>query len=148
MQTLILRKSPVDCPLTRSKILYLCRAGETAEQAVRRLGPQKMTEQVFGESGSYSDLLRRYEAFRDGAPDEGFCRMYLVHPSFGAMLDAHITLYRFEPDTYALYRAAIPWVYAGNGCYMGDTWWFEEKEILQDLQTLPVPEFFEKYKGM
>ena len=148
MQTLILRKSPVDCPLTRSKILYLCRAGETAEQAVRRLGPQKMTEQVFGENGSYSDLLRRYEAFRDGAPDEGFCRMYLVHPSFGAVLDAHITLYRFEPDTYALYRAAIPWVYAGNGCYMGDTWWFEEEEILQDLQTLPVPEFFEKYKGM
>ena len=147
MELMALRKSPVDFPHVRSAITGLCRPGETAEQLVHRLAPQQLLEQVFGEVEPYPVLLRRYEAFRTGAPDAGFCRMYPVHPAFGVVLDDHITLYHFEADTYALYRQAIPWVYAGNGKYMGDAWWYEDEEILQDLQTLSVPSFLEKYKG-
>lgn len=31
--------------------------------------------------------------------------------------------------------------------YLADAWWFEDAEILKDIQTMNLIDFLEKYKG-
>lgn len=41
----------------------------------------------------------------------------------------------------------VPWWYASGELYVGDTWWFDEYEIISDLSKLSMLDFFYKYKG-
>lgn len=39
------------------------------------------------------------------------------------------------------------WAYMSSKKYLGDSWWFDDKEILKDVQKMNTIEFLEKYKG-
>ena len=41
----------------------------------------------------------------------------------------------------------LPWIYPESKRYLGDTWWSEDEEILNDLKKLSIIEFLDKYKG-
>ena len=46
-----------------------------------------------------------------------------------------------------VYTSLIPWFYADSKKYLGDTWWEKDFEIINDLKTLSIVDFYKKYKG-
>ena len=66
---------------------------------------------------------------------------------FGIVIDEHIYLYHYELDMCKQQNEIIPWEYMDSKKYIGDTWWFDDEEIINDIQQLPLTDFLEKYKG-
>ena len=73
--------------------------------------------------------------------------MYLFNTEFGITINKNIYLYHFNADSLAMQENILPWKYPDGKKYIGDSWWFEDEEILSDIQKLSFLEFIQKYKG-
>ena len=52
-----------------------------------------------------------------------------------------------NPDIARASEQLFPWVYMDSKKYLGDTWWFDDDEVLNDIQKMHMIDFLEKYKG-
>ena len=115
---------------------------------MRRLGTAQVLKEIYQDDVDPDVLGREYHRFLDGSSSDYFRWMYIVDEKFGVVLDAHIDLYKFDSQIAELQKERIPWIYPESKKYLGDTWWFEDDEILEDLKKLPVIEFLDKYRGI
>lgn len=84
----------------------------------------------------YNDILVNQK------DNDDFFMAYRLNSKYCLTIDSHITLYKLEED----YLRNDTWMYYYAEKYCGDTWWFSEEEILDDIQNLGYLDFLMKYK--
>ena len=94
----------------------------------------------------YLTMSRQSETEDGLHTSDDFMSAYRVHERFAVFLDRNIYLYHLIPKDES-YTKIIPWYYADSRSYIGDTWWYDDEEILSDIKKLNVLEFLMKYKG-
>lgn len=92
-------------------------------------------------------LLDTFDRFISGEGSEGFLRVGMLAADFGASVGQHIYLYHADPSPVWFEYGGRRWAYMSGKRYIGDPWWFSDKEIYSDLNTLSMTEFLRKYKG-
>jgi len=95
-----------------------------------------------------SELYRLYNlALESGIDNECFKIMYLIDDEFAVHLTQNIYLYHIATSKEDIYSTIVPWYYADSENYIGDTWWEEDTEIIENLNKLSIIEFYKRYKG-
>lgn len=145
MKEIPIRTRQIRC--ASSALIDRCPAlGRSLAAHIRQCGDDVILSEVFHEEHPLSFLKARLP--REGEPSNAcFQRIYQISPDYGVGIDAHIDLYRFDPDLALQQLALWGFCYAESKLSLGDTWWFCDEEILHDVQTLPIPAFYRKYKG-
>ena len=111
-------------------------------------GLDSALKDIFGESDlTYQQLYDEYKRFVYDGSGTAFSWLYKINSSFGITIDEHIYLYHYDSTISESQKELFGWEYMDSKRYMGDSWWFGEEEILDDIQRLSVVDFMEKYKG-
>lgn len=92
-------------------------------------------------------LLREYQQVMAGEDSALFARMYQISETSDLVIDGHICLYHCDPCPVWVRFEEKQWAYMSGRKYLADAWWFEDAEILKDIQTMNLIDFLEKYKG-
>jgi len=143
---IVIRNKVVRC--ISSKLIYHAKNGESFSEEMRRLGTVQLLKEIYEEDVELDVLEQEYHRFLEGSSSDYFRWMYITDEKFGVVLDTHIDLYKFDSRIAELQKEWIPWIYPEGIRHLGDTWWFEDDEILDDLKNLPVIEFLDKYRGI
>lgn len=105
-------------------------------------------QNIFEETeNSYQQLTEDFDNFVNNKNSSLFEQIYLINTEFGISINQNIYLYYFNADSLRCQENILPWKYADGKKYIGDSWWFEDEEILSDVQKLSFLEFIKKYKG-
>ena len=73
--------------------------------------------------------------------------MYILADNFGIVINEHIYLYHYDLDISNQQKSLFPWEYMDSKRYIGDAWWTNDDEILNDIKKLLILDFMDKYKG-
>lgn len=111
-------------------------------------GRASLLHHVFAEDIGFAELENAYDDFLEKGKSELFSWMYQLDSGWGVVIDEHIALCRFDHRLREEQLQLLRWMYVDSQLYIGDTWWFEPQEILNDLNQMTMMRFFEKYKGM
>ena len=94
-----------------------------------------------------SSLYKAYEqAAKTGEDNDYFKIMYQCDEEFAVHLSDQINVYHLLEKDEA-YLHLIPWYYADSVRYMGDTWWEEDPEIIDNIKKLTLIEFMKVYRA-
>ncbi len=131
-----------------SRFIYEINGDENLKNLLNRQGVDKVLKNVFNEKNlSYEFLYKEYDKFIENKKSLYFTWMYIINSKFGVVLDEHIYLYVYNDKFLKEQRKILPWAYMESKIYLGDTWWFDDNEIILDLQKLSIIDFLDKYKG-
>lgn len=101
---------------------------------------------VLRENVSYEELYEEYLNLCNGNESKYFNYGYLVNESYAVVITDHIYLYHYVKSDQDFFN--LPWIYPDGKIFLGDTWWFTDEEILDDLVHLNTYGFLDKYKGI
>ncbi len=76
-----------------------------------------------------------------------FSLMYKLNDDFALLITEHIYLYHLEKQFNIGGESLTDWYYVNSEKYIGDAWWFDDDEILNDIGNLSITNFIKKYKG-
>ncbi len=135
-------------PCFSSRILQCLGENLPLKDIVKTYGKDFILSSVCSEDMKSEELEHKYVEFLQNGNTNYFSWMYELQPNFGVIIDSHITLCHYDADAVQQQSMEFGWSYIDNKKYLGDTWWFEDQEIIHDLTQLSVVEFFQKYKGI
>lgn len=131
-----------------SKVISECDDNDTLRDLVSKHGEDYVLEKIFDECAlSYDSLLKDYENFKNGEKSLSFEWMYIIDSKYGITINEHISLYCNSGKAIEVQDSVFPWKYMESSKYIGDSWWFDDEEIIRDIQQLSLLAFLEKYKG-
>ena len=131
-----------------SRVHQIIEGEETISECIKKKGKEYFVEEVFGEKTILlGNLYKEYNSFIQKGKSELFAWMYIINSKFGLVIDEHIHLYYFDEDMVEIENTIFPWMYVESKKYIGDAWWFDDDEIISDIQRLSLIDFLEKYKG-
>lgn len=110
-------------------------------------GYEYVIKNVCEETFSFSVLCEEFERFLKDGTSELFTYAVQLNEKYAVSFDSNIHLYRFSPEDILEQQAVFKWHYAPVRKYIGDTWWYNDSEIIADIQQMSLVEFLEKYKG-
>lgn len=148
VKKILLRNNVVRC--TSSS--YYSLQGEKNYKSLKELlidyNMNYILKKVYDETTKdYEQLCTSYtNAIKTANNDFMLC--YKISKEFAVKIDSHITLYKLEKPIFVGKDKLIPWRYASGECYIGDSWWFSDEEIIEDLTKMTLLEFILKYKGL
>lgn len=121
---------------------------KTLNELTQESGLQNVLKTIFDENElTYQQLSDEYNKFIYDGSGSVFAWLYRINPRFGITIDEHIYLYHYDSKLSLLQNELFGWEYMDSKKYIGDSWWFEDVEILEDIQRLSILDFLEKYKG-
>lgn len=130
-----------------SKIL-LHDGEKTLVEISKEKGKEYVLRNIFDENEfTFSQLSSEYEQFLNGVGGTVFAWMYKINTKFGIVIDEHIYLYHYDSSLSSSQNTLFGWEYMDSKKYLGDTWWSNDNEIVEDIQRLTILDFLEKYKG-
>lgn len=131
-----------------SRIIRMSNEDETLQDLNVKYGKDYILNKIFDEKiMSYQMLLSEYQRFVQGEKSSLFTWMYVVNSDFGIVIDEHIYLCHFDADISIQQKKVFPWEYVDGKKFLGDSWWFNDEEIIEDVKTLSIINFLKKYKG-
>ena len=120
-----------------SRVYRIVEDGQTLADVEKKIGKDTLLREVFAEQElTYSELYQEYSDFIANGNSENFAWMYVLNEKFGIVIDEHIYLSHYELDMCKQQNEIIPWEYMDSKKYIGDTWWFDDEEIINDIQQL------------
>lgn len=130
MEKIIIRNNFVSC--TSSQFESLIEKELVDDFEMDYILREVYEEKVFG----YEELMASFHDFvskiveenAEVENDEKFISCYEISKDFAVSLDSHITLYKLEEPIIIGGNAIVPWKYATGELYLGDTWWFDDRE--------------------
>ncbi len=146
MKRKVIRTKIVPC--ISSKIIQEDDECQNLKELEVKLGKEYILKKIFDEKEmSYKNLLELYEQFTQGQENSLFAWMYILTDDFGIVINEHIYLYHYDLDISNQQKSLFPWEYMDSKRYIGDTWWTNDDEILNDIKALSILDFMDKYKG-
>lgn len=103
---------------------------------------------ALNETVPFKTLLQEYRQFIEGQKSAFFSRMYQLSETSGLVIDQNIYLYHSDTCPVWVNWEKNRWAYMSSKKYLGDSWWFDDAEILKDIQEMNLIAFLEKYKGV
>ena len=155
MEKIIVRDKILERGHANSAYINLCNDKEynTTIDFLQDYNYKILLNKIYGEeidceylesSKLYYSYLSILETQKD---NEYFKVLFRLDDEFAVHLSGNIHLYHFIPKNGEVYTSLIPWFYADSKKYLGDTWWEKDFEIINDLKTLSIVDFYKKYKG-
>lgn len=155
MEKIIVRDKILERGHANSAYINLCNDKEynTTIEFLQDYNYKILLNKIYGEeidceylesSKLYYSYLSILETQKD---NEYFKVLFRLDDEFAVHLSGNIYLYHLIPKNGEVYTSLIPWFYADSKKYLGDTWWEKDFEIINDLKTLSIVDFYKKYKG-
>lgn len=110
-------------------------------------GADELLSRAVAEGVPFETLLHEYRKTVASSESPLFAKMYWISETSGLVIDQNIYLYHCDPCPVWITYGEHKWAYMSSRKYLGDSWWFDDKEILEDIQEMNTVEFLEKYKG-
>ncbi len=110
-------------------------------------GYDYVIKKICEDTHSFDVLCEEFERFLVDGTSELFSYAVRLNEHYAVSLDSNIYLYRFSSEDILEQQAVFQWQYATVRKYIGDTWWYNDSEIIADIQQMSLLEFLEKYKG-
>lgn len=146
MEKVLVRKKVVQG--ISSRIIRTYENIDSLAELCLKYGKDMILSDIFEECKiSYHELNKKCHEFLENNSNEEFEIMYVLNSGFGVVINEHIYLCYCNEDMLNQQKGLFPWVYVESKKYIGDPWWFETDEIIEDVQKLSVVQFTEKYKG-
>lgn len=98
---------------------------------------------IFEESQLYTEFVKVQSTEID---NQYFKMAYRVSENLAVKLTEHINIFRIADDGLSNKSKLVPWYCVESNVYVADTWWEEDKDILDDFTKLSYLEFITKYK--
>ena len=143
MRQIVIRKGPV--PALNSRV-SLMGCGFSIHISCPETADALLKDAV-NETVPLAALLEEFRRFTAGQPSALFARMYQLSETSGLVIDQNIYLYHCDVCPVWVEAEEARWAYMGGKKYLGDSWWFDDDEILKDVREMNVVAFLEKYKG-
>lgn len=144
MKQIVIRKDPV--PALNSRVALM--GYESCNISIPSLEKaDSVLKEALNETVPFKTLLQEYRQFREGQASALFGRMYQLSETSGLIIDQNIYLYHSDTRPVWVNWEKDRWAYMSGKKYLGDPWWFEDAEILKDIQEMDLIAFLEKYKG-
>lgn len=144
MKQIIIRKKTV--PALNSKV-SLMGYGSCDISIPSLEKADSLLKEALNETVPFKTLLQEYRQLMEGQESTLFGRMYQLSETSGLMIDQNICLYHSDVCPVWVSWGNNRWAYMSGKKYLGDSWWFEDAEILKDIQEMNLVAFLEKYKG-
>lgn len=110
-------------------------------------GLEYVIEEICEDNVPYNVLCEEFERFLKEGSSEYFAYAYRLNEKYAISTEPNLYLYRFSPEDILEQKAALKWLYAPTMKFVGDPWWYEDDEIISDIQHMSLLDFFDKYKG-
>ena len=144
MEQIIIRKEPT--PALNSRVSLLgYQSGDIPIVALETA--DELLKAAVNETVPFAVLLREYQQFVEGKESAQFARMYQISKTSGLVIDQNIYLYHCDRCPVWVSWNENCWAYMSSKKYLGDSWWFDDSEILKDIREMNLVAFLEKYKG-
>ncbi|WFR55935.1 hypothetical protein QA584_20270 [Anaerocolumna sp. AGMB13025] len=104
---------------------------------------EKTEAEVITKDKLYIEYLKVLES---GIANDSFVVMYKLDDEFCISITENIYLYHIVSGIEIANKTVLPWTYVDSKLFLGDSWWESDKDIIFDIQNLPVMEFIKKYK--
>lgn len=145
MEQIIIRKDIV--PALNSRVSLMgCKSCDISIPSPEMA--DSVLKEAVNETVPFNTLLQEYRRFTEGQGSALFGRMYLLSKTSGLIIGQNIYLYHSDPCPVWVNWEENRWAYMSSKKYLGDSWWFEDAEILKDIQEMDLIAFLEKYKGI
>lgn len=120
----------------------------TLNEYVMHYGKDYVLSELFMEDKETINILQE-QFLKQMATEKSdlFFLMYQLDDEFAVLITEHIYLYHLENQLNIGGECLTEWYYANSVKYIGDTWWFDDEEILNDIVNLSIKDFIKKYKG-
>ena len=154
MEKIIVREKILNLGQANSAYINLCNKNEydTVEKFLKDYNVKTALSQIFGEEINCepieaSKLFQTYLSVKNTQTENAdFNICYSLDDEFAVHISQHIYLYHLVPKHGEIYTQLTPWFYADSKKYLGDTWWEEDEQVIDDLKKLPLISFYKKYK--
>lgn len=110
-------------------------------------GYEYVIKKICEDTLSFDVLCEEFDRFLEDGTSAFFTYAVQLNENYAISITSNIYLYRFSPSDILEQQSAFKWLYAPVRKYVGDTWWYDDREIITDIQQLSFVEFMEKYKG-
>lgn len=115
--------------------------------SIREIMKGVFEEDLLSDSLENSLIYESYNSIlQDQKDNDFFSIMYKIDNEFAIHISQNIYIYHLSPKIELL-DTLFQWYYTDSKKYIGDSWWEEDEEIINSLQTLNVIEFLKRYKG-
>ena len=146
MEKVIIRKQTLHA--LSSRIIQRYDTSYSLEELCIKYGKENVLKDIFSEDSlSYKELCEKYQECYEKESNNEFEIMYVLNSGFGVVINENIFLCYFNEELFNQQKAIFPWRYVESKKYIGDSWWYEDYEIVDDIQKLSLIQFLEKYKG-
>ncbi len=144
MKQIIIRKNPI--PALNSRVSLM--GYESYDISIPSLEKaDSVLKEALNETVPFKTLLQEYRQLMEGQESTLFGRMYQLSETSGLIIDQNIYLYHSDTRPVWVNWEKNRWAYMSGKKYLGDSWWFDDEEILKDIQEMNLIAFLEKYKG-
>lgn len=123
---------------------------ECIEKYASKVGIERAIVEIFDENLDELIIIqKKFEEANKTKKDNDFFKFaYKYNATYCITIDQHITLYKIDKKIIFNTAKFSNWIYPSVEMYLADTWWYDDKEILDDIQHLNLIEFIDKYKGI
>lgn len=131
------------------RIARMLQESQSLDELAKAKGKDYILRECLGEKdNSYTDLWEKYAEFINKENLEYFSWMYVLKEGVGVIIDSHIYVCKFNADIDEQLRKMFGWGYIEGKHFLGDAWWFEDEEIISDVNDMNIVDFLIKYKGI
>lgn len=128
---------------------------ELLPASIKGVSAQTILRELFGDEIETCDIpsSKLYQKFLSAKSsfmeNEEFHVMYRFNDEFAIRLTHHIDLHHLAllEDEWGILASIVPWHYVDGYCFLGDTGWETDNEVLENIHKMPVVEFLKRYKG-
>ena len=128
---------------------------ELLPASIKGVSAQTILRELFGDEIETCDIpsSKLYQKFLSAKSsfmeNEEFHVMYRFNDEFAIRLTHHIDLHHLAllKDEWGILASIVPWHYVDGYCFLGDTGWETDNEVLENINKMPVVEFLKRYKG-
>lgn len=154
METIIIRKKTYEIGYVNSAFIEFQKGRSclSCDALVKKFGWRKVMLSLFKEciddDFEKSSLIKSYQSLLkcENLDNEDFIKAYKINDRFAIYADASIYLFHLFPKGEVC-TDIVPWYCTDGQVYLGDTWWEKNEEILSDIQSMSLIDFYTKYKG-
>lgn len=154
MEKIIVREKILNRGQANSEYINLCNETEydTVEKFLKDYNAKIALSQLFGEEINCeqiedSNLYDSYlSVLKTQKENDDFQICYPLDDEFAVHISQNIYLYHLVPKNVEIYTQLTPWFYADSKKYLGDTWWEEDEQVIDDLKNLSLISFYKKYR--
>lgn len=153
MEKIIVREKVLRLGQTWSNFLDMTqdKSYNSTKELLKDFNEKEVLSRIFQEDVNSSilvdsSLFKMYtKALYDGKDNEFFKVMYKINERFAVHVSKNIYLYHLtiKEQIYDV----VPWEYADSEKFLGDSWWEADEEILENIKSLSIIDFLDRYKG-